>query len=140
VCPCLNFPVHFYQTFIAQSHGTQLACPRGCVWTGNSVPASRHILYAQCKSVSSIAIKDLCCPHCLFQFKYKPSKCNNKLCLKGTHARDFHSLFLNFFCIFQSLIDTKRNTANIFKNNLQIRPDIQSFGSLPVFAESAKHG
>ncbi len=46
---------------------------------------------------------------------------------KGTHARDFHSLFLNFFCIFQSLIDTKRSTANIFENILQIRPDIQSF-------------
>jgi hypothetical protein len=35
--------------------------------------------------------------------------------LKGTHARDFHSLFLDFFCIFRSLIDTKRSTANIFE-------------------------
>jgi hypothetical protein len=51
-----------------------------------------------------------------------------------------YSLFLYFFCIFQSLIDTKRSIANIFDNNLQIRPDIQSFQSLPVFAESAKHG
>jgi hypothetical protein len=58
---------------------------------------------------------------------------------KGTHARDFHSLFLNFFCIFQSLIDTKRSQANIFENILQIRTDIRSFRSLTVFAESAKH-
>jgi hypothetical protein len=58
--------------------------------------------------------------------------------VKGTHAQDFHFLFLNFF--FHSLIDTKRSTANIFENILQIRLDIQSFQSLPVFAESAKHG
>jgi hypothetical protein len=66
--------------------------------------------------------------------------CETECILKGTHARDFHSLFLNFFCIFQSLIDTKRSTTNIFKYILQIRPDIQSFQSLPVFAESVKHG
>jgi hypothetical protein len=59
--------------------------------------------------------------------------------LKGTHARDFHNLFLNFFCIFQSLIDTKRSTANIFENILRIRLDIRSFRSLAVFAESMKH-
>ncbi len=60
--------------------------------------------------------------------------------LKGTHARDFHNVFLNFFWIFQSLIDTKRSTANIFKHILKIRPNIRSFRSLAVFAESAKHG
>ncbi len=38
--------------------------------------------------------------------------------LKGTHAHDFHNLFLNFFWIFQSLIDTKRSRARIFKNIL----------------------
>jgi hypothetical protein len=59
--------------------------------------------------------------------------------IKGTHARDFHSLFLNFFFIFQSLIDTKCSPANIFENILQIRTDIRSFQSLAVFAESAKH-
>ncbi len=48
--------------------------------------------------------------------------------------------FLNFFCIFPSLIDIKRSTANIFENILQIRPDIRSFWLLAVFAESAKHG
>jgi hypothetical protein len=60
--------------------------------------------------------------------------------LNGTHARDFQSLILNFFCIFQSLIDTKRSTVNSFENILQIRQDIQSFLSLAAFAESAKHG
>jgi hypothetical protein len=60
--------------------------------------------------------------------------------LKGTHARDFHNVFLNFFYIFQLLIDTKSSTANIFEHILKIRPDIQSFRSLAVFAESAKHG
>ncbi len=60
--------------------------------------------------------------------------------LKCTHTLDFHSLFLNFFCFFQSLIDTKHLTANIFKNILKIRLDIQSFRSLPVFAEIAKLG
>jgi hypothetical protein len=51
----------------------------------------------------------------------------SKLVLKGTHARDFHSLFLNFFCIFHVLIDEKRSTSNIFEKNLKIRTDIQSF-------------
>jgi hypothetical protein len=59
--------------------------------------------------------------------------------VKGTHAREFHNLWLNFFCIFQSLIDTKLSTANIFENLQQIRPDIQNFRSLPVFAEGEKH-
>jgi hypothetical protein len=57
--------------------------------------------------------------------------------LKGTHARDFHSLFSNFFCSFQSIIDTKHNTTNIFENPLQIRPDIRNYRSLPVFADIA---
>jgi hypothetical protein len=35
--------------------------------------------------------------------------------LKGTHARDFHRLFLTIFCIFQLLIDTKRSTAKHFR-------------------------
>jgi hypothetical protein len=48
--------------------------------------------------------------------------------------------FKNFFCIFQSPIDIKHSTANIFENILEIRPDIRSFRSLAVFAESAKHG
>jgi hypothetical protein len=48
--------------------------------------------------------------------------------------------FLNYFCIFQSLIDIKRSTANIFENILQIRPDIRNFRLIAVFAESAKHG
>jgi hypothetical protein len=47
--------------------------------------------------------------------------------------------FQTFFCILQSLIDTKRSPANIFENILQIRTDIRSFRSLAVFAESAKH-
>jgi hypothetical protein len=47
--------------------------------------------------------------------------------MKGTHARDFHSLFLNFFCIFHLLMDTKRSTANIFEKILKIRTDIRSF-------------
>jgi hypothetical protein len=55
--------------------------------------------------------------------------------LKGTHARDFLSLFFNFF--FASFNhDTKRSTANIFENLLQICPDVQNFLSLPVLAES----
>jgi hypothetical protein len=37
------------------------------------------------------------------------------LALKGTYVRDFHRLFLDIFCIFQSLIDTKRSTANVSK-------------------------
>jgi hypothetical protein len=37
---------------------------------------------------------------------------------KGTHARDIQSLFLKFFWIIQSLIDTKRSSVNIFKNIL----------------------
>jgi hypothetical protein len=45
---------------------------------------------------------------------------------KGTHARDFHILFLNFFCIFHSLIDTKRSTADIFEKILKIRTDIRT--------------
>ncbi len=40
------------------------------------------------------------------------------------------------FCIFQSQIDTKRRTTNIFENLIQIRLDIQNFHSLPVFTES----
>jgi hypothetical protein len=59
---------------------------------------------------------------------------------KGTHARDFIMCFYTFLKIFQSLIDTKRSTANIFEHILKIRPDIQSFRSLVVFAESAKQG
>ncbi len=47
--------------------------------------------------------------------------------VKGTLARDFHNLFLNFFCIFHVLKDTKRSTANIFEKILKIRTDIQSF-------------
>ncbi len=43
--------------------------------------------------------------------------------LKGTLAQDFHSLFLTFFCIIQSILDSKHSVANIFKN-LKIRPDI----------------
>ncbi len=42
------------------------------------------------------------------------------------------------FCFFQSLIDTIRNTVNIFENILKIRTDIRSFRSLPVFADSVK--
>jgi hypothetical protein len=48
--------------------------------------------------------------------------------------------FNNFFCIFQSLIDTKRSTANFFGNIRKIRPGIRNFVSLLVFAESGKHG
>jgi hypothetical protein len=56
--------------------------------------------------------------------------------LKGTHARDFHSLILNFcFASFShKYIDTKYRTTNIFENLIQIRLDIQNFHSLPVFA------
>ncbi len=57
---------------------------------------------------------------------------------------DMHEIFMvyfyNFFCIFQSLIDIKRSTVNIFKNVLQIRQDIRSFRLLAVFAESGKRG
>ncbi len=35
--------------------------------------------------------------------------------------------FLTFFCIFHSLIDTKRSTANVFEKILKIRTDIRSF-------------
>jgi hypothetical protein len=75
----------------------------------------------------------------------KGSKCTKSIwdlrgTLKGTHAWEFHTLFLNLFCFFQALIDAKRSTANIFENILQIRLDIQSFQSLPVFAERAKLG
>jgi hypothetical protein len=52
--------------------------------------------------------------------------------LKGTHAQDFHSLFLTFFRIIQSLIDTKHSDANIFENLLHSRPDIQNFSSFPA--------
>jgi hypothetical protein len=58
---------------------------------------------------------------------------------KGTHARDFHRLFFNFFLHLSITNRYKCSTANIFVNNLKIRPDIQSFRLLPVFAESAKH-
>jgi hypothetical protein len=51
-----------------------------------------------------------------------------------------HKIFIVFLKLFQSLIDTKPNTANIFKNILKILPDIRSFRSLPIFAESTKHG
>jgi hypothetical protein len=54
--------------------------------------------------------------------------------VKGKHARDFHSLLLNFLCNFQSLIDTKRSTANIFEN-LQICPDIQKNFFTPRFRQ-----
>jgi hypothetical protein len=64
---------------------------------------------------------------------------NMSCILKGTHARDFHRLFLNFVCIFQSLIDKRRSATNIFENIIKIRSDILNFRSLPVFAESAKH-
>jgi hypothetical protein len=47
--------------------------------------------------------------------------------------------FLNFFCIFQSLKDTKRSRANISENLLQLRADIRNFLSFPNFAESANH-
>ncbi len=47
---------------------------------------------------------------------------NRKYLHKSAHARDFHNLFLHLF--FQSLIDTKRSTVNIFKNILQILTDI----------------
>jgi hypothetical protein len=47
--------------------------------------------------------------------------------------------FLTYFCIFQSLLDTKQSTINIYENFLQIRPDIRNFRSLPDFAESAKY-
>ncbi len=50
---------------------------------------------------------------------------------KGTHARDFHSLFLNFFCIFLSLIDTKRSTANIFKKFLKFAQIFKVFDNFP---------
>jgi hypothetical protein len=35
---------------------------------------------------------------------------------------------------------TNCSTAKIFKNILQIRPEIRNFRSLPIFAESTKHG
>ncbi len=35
--------------------------------------------------------------------------------LKSSHARDFYSLFLTFFGIFQSLIDTKRSLNQHFQ-------------------------
>jgi hypothetical protein len=44
--------------------------------------------------------------------------------LKGTHAREFHSLFLNLFL---HLSNTKRSTINIFEKLLKIRPDIRNF-------------
>jgi hypothetical protein len=57
---------------------------------------------------------------------------------KGTQARDFHILYVNFFCIFQLLIDTKHSKTDFFENLIRIRPDIQNFrSSLPIFAESA---
>jgi hypothetical protein len=39
--------------------------------------------------------------------------------------------FLTFFCIFQSLRDTKRSPVNIYENILQIRTDIEVFDHLP---------
>jgi hypothetical protein len=59
--------------------------------------------------------------------------------LKGTHARDFHSLFLIFFCIFQLLIQTNHSTTSIFENLLQIRQDIRNFLSVLIFTERALH-
>ncbi len=61
------------------------------------------------------------------------------LFFKGTHARDFHSLFLTFCCIIHPLINTKHSIANIFDNLFQIRQEIRNFRSPPIFAESAWH-
>jgi hypothetical protein len=60
--------------------------------------------------------------------------------LKGTHARDFHRLFLNIF-LHLSVTNRDKNAVqpNIFEFILQIRSDIRHFRSLAVFAESAKH-
>ncbi len=54
--------------------------------------------------------------------------------LKGTHARDFHSLFLNFFCIFQSLIKMQYNQH--FQKSSSNSPRYSKFWSLPIFAKA----
>jgi hypothetical protein len=47
--------------------------------------------------------------------------------------------FQTFFYILQLLIDTKRSTANLFRNIVQIRPDIQSFQNVtPRFRQKRK--
>jgi hypothetical protein len=67
------------------------------------------------------------------------ARSDEKVChlIKGTHAWNFNSLFLTLFCIIQSSIDAKHSMANIFQNIYQIRPDIPSFQSFPVFVKSA---
>ncbi len=47
--------------------------------------------------------------------------------LKGTHARDFHSLFLNFFLHILLTKDTKRRPATVFEKILTNRTDIKTF-------------
>jgi hypothetical protein len=59
--------------------------------------------------------------------------------LKDTHPQDFHGLFVTFFCIFQSLIDTKTPSSHHFQKKFLNRPDIANFLSLPAFAKSPKH-
>jgi hypothetical protein len=64
----------------------------------------------------------------------------NVITLK-VHIHDiFIARFQTFFCIFQWLINTKHSTTNIFKNLLQINPDILNFWSIPVSQSSrAEH-
>jgi hypothetical protein len=53
--------------------------------------------------------------------------------VKGTHARDFHGLFLTLFCIIRTLIYAKHSITNIVENLFQIRPDIKNFSNSPFF-------
>jgi hypothetical protein len=71
-----------------------------------------------------------------FQIKYI-DKFWSHIGMKGTHARDFHSLFLTFCCIYP-LIDIKHRRANFnfFDSLFWIRPSILNFISLNVFDES----
>jgi hypothetical protein len=66
----------------------------------------------------------------------KANKMLKSVSIKGTHAQNFQSLFLNFFL---HLSITNRYYSQHFQNLLKICPDIQNFRSLPVSAENAKN-
>jgi hypothetical protein len=47
-----------------------------------------------------------------------------KVCLKGTHARDFHGLFITFFLHHSFINRYQTQYSQHFDNLFQVRPDI----------------
>jgi hypothetical protein len=60
--------------------------------------------------------------------------------LKGTHARDFQSLFLNFFLLLLVTNRYKTQYSQHFQKHSSNSPDIKSVSITPVFAERSKLG